>query len=170
MAVIFHKDQRASRCSPTTIRRHLAAILSTHQQHIPRFSLVYLTHRSSNLLLFFPSIQPAIIMKFFAVITLVAATAMAGAVPRGYQWISHNDRSGSGLSSSHAQNTCGTNNVKCCQGFSPEHGLSRQDESRFRAGLGEGVPGELQGGNNCGPCKLIFSECLLGIEADQFIQ
>lgn len=108
-------------------------------------------------------------MKFFAVATLVAATAMAGAVPRSYRWISHNDRSESGLSSSHAQNTCGTNNVKCCQGFSPEHGLSRQDESRFRAGLGEGVPGELQGGNNCGPCKLISFKCLLGMAADQVV-
>ncbi|GKZ73995.1 hypothetical protein CBS63078_8384 [Aspergillus niger] len=91
-------------------------------------------------------------MKSFSVATLLAATAVAGVVPQNYQWISHNDRSESGLTRSHAQNACGTNNVRCCQGFSPEHGLSRQDESRFRAGLGEGVPGELQGGNNCGPC------------------
>ncbi|GKZ53866.1 hypothetical protein AnigIFM49718_008651 [Aspergillus niger] len=91
-------------------------------------------------------------MKFFSVATLLAATAVAGVVPQNYQWISHNDRSESGLTRSHAQNACGTNNVRCCQGFSPEHGLSRQDESRFRAGLGEGIPGELQGGNNCGPC------------------
>ncbi|GKZ32000.1 hypothetical protein AbraIFM66950_001017 [Aspergillus brasiliensis] len=91
-------------------------------------------------------------MKVFAIAALLAATAMAGVVPQNYQWISHNGRSDSGLTRSHAQNACGTNNVRCCQGFSPEHGLSRQDESRFRNGLGEGVPGELQGGNNCGPC------------------
>ncbi|PWY91701.1 hypothetical protein BO94DRAFT_533162, partial [Aspergillus sclerotioniger CBS 115572] len=88
-------------------------------------------------------------MKFFAVATLFAATAMAGIVPSEFSWISQTGLTN--LNKANAENTCGDNTVMCCTGFTPSTG-GFSDSDTVLSKMGRQVPGKVEGGKSCSPC------------------
>ena len=92
-------------------------------------------------------------MKFVAVATLFAATAMAGIVPSEFSWVSQTGLTN--LNKANAENTCGDNTVMCCTGFTPSTG-GFSDSDTVLSKMGKQVPGKVEGGKSCSPCKLTF--------------